>query len=347
MIMSASDERAGRALRRRAALGAALGVAAVIVLIAGVVLILRWSAGPNDGVVAGPPVPAATGFVDPAPKGWRTEQHRGVTVAVPADWGYEFEPSGDWCVADRDGRTPWAEPYVSLGLKPIEMAIACPDLPDRLDTEHVQIAEVQGARAGEQRVNGLWVVTGIVDGNQVKAVHHDRATARRIVGSAEIAGKDAPCRPTLPAALDARPAPVIDLATIEVTGPGMVCQYDPPDEAAQVARLRARNPVSGTALREVAAGMTGAPAGRADCARTVVGPMTELLLTVRIPTGAGLRDLYVRAGSCGDEPGTSFGGFDDGRIVHRLTRSTCQAVLTGPVALMSGSGDVAAACLPS
>lgn len=61
--------RACRALRRRAALGAALGVAAVIVLIAGVVLILRWSAGPNDGVVAGPSVPAATGFVDPAPKG--------------------------------------------------------------------------------------------------------------------------------------------------------------------------------------------------------------------------------------------------------------------------------------
>lgn len=335
-----------RAGRTRAAIGAGVGVVALIMIIAGVVLVPRWLGERPGDLLVGPPEPAATGYTDPAPKGWRTEQYRGITVQVPSSWGYGYEPTDQWCTSEGSGSSPKArDPYVALGTPSAGTLVLCPPIPDRLVTEHLQVAVVDGATASETTVNGHWVITRVVDGVQVKGVSRDKALAQRIVDSAQVASAEEPCAPTMSTSTDERPDPAFVVDRLTVTGAGMVCQYGDIPAPVGEAQLRARAILSAAELTRLTQQIGASPA-MGECPSTIVGHGVQLVLSVWIPTSSGVRTLAVRAGSCGDANSTPLGGFDDGTTVHRLVRATCRQVLVEPVQFQSGSGDVAEGCAP-
>ena len=332
--------------RTRAVLIAGAWVVGLIIVVLAVVFIPRSLSSPPDDIVAGPPGPVATGDTDPAPAGWRIEQYRRISFHVPDSWGYAYEPGSAWCAADGgDESAEVAAPYVALGTPSIVPAIACPPVPDRLMTEHVQVAVVDGASGGERTVNGHWVITRLVGGVEVKAVSRDRSRAQRIADSATVSGPDAPCAPTMSTSTKERPDPAFVVAKVDVTGDGMVCQYEDVTGSAATADLRARAVVSAEDLRDLTRRI-GESERPPACGEQLVEPSLDLMLTVQIPTSQGVRDLQVRAGSCGDADSSGFGGFDDGTVVHRLERETCQQVMIGPVAIMGATADVAGSCMP-
>lgn len=336
---SAARARAGQ---RRSAARVGAGLAVVVILVVGVLLVPRWVERSGDGGPTDVAVPAATGYRDPAPSGWRTEQYRGVTFQVPDSWGYGFEPGSDWCIADGGTSQPRRESYVALGSPTVVASIACPALPDRLVTEHVAAAPTDTIER-RRTINGVWLEIGIVDGVEIRAYAADRALARRIAGSATRATADAPCQPALSIDPKVRPAS-FDLTQTAVTGDGIVCQYDV-SEGSTVADLRAVAHLPRAELAQLVEDVAAAPRTDYHCANSIVGPSTEIALTVAVPTSARTRLLTLRAGSCGDQDSTPFGGFDDGLHVYRVTRTTCHAALAAPARLDSGSGEIGEACV--
>lgn len=334
-----------RAGRRRSAARVGAGLVVAMIMVFGVLLVPRWVDRGLDGGrtdVARPAGPVATGYRDPAPSGWRTEQYRDVTFQVPDNWGYGFEPGTDWCVADDGTARPKARSYVALGQAGVVRDIACPPQPSRLTTEHVA-AQLSDAIQRPSKINGLWLEIGIVDGVEIRAYSADHALARRIAGSATRATADAPCQPALSIDPKVRPAS-FDLTQTAVTGDGIICQYDI-TEGSTVADLRAVAHLRRADLAQLVEAVTAAPTTDYRCATTIVGPSTEIALTVAVPTVGGTRLLTLRAGSCGDQDSTSFGGFDDGLHVHRVTKATCRAALTAPARLHVGSGEIGVNCV--
>jgi hypothetical protein len=297
------------------------------------------------------PVPtesASTAIPPRSAPGWRTEYYRSVAFQVPATWGYADPPNSAWCAGNADGK-PDAQhrrPYVSLGGPQILPAIACPEIPGSLTTEHVAIRRVdEPVPHAEIRTHGWWVVKAGVDGLELAATSRDREKARRIVTSLETQPGGGPCPPRHPLDRDRaeRPAPAFDLGALGDPGPVTICQYEAPVDDQDPGGLRAVRSLTSVAGARLFDQLRSAPVKETTpCAYP--NP-NELRVALRFGTADGTREVFVAAAGCPDGAGPGYGGVDDGTTVRAITRDVCQAILQPPVRLEAASGDVGRSCL--
>ena len=299
------------------------------------------------------PTPVSTAPVptDPEPSdGWRTEYYRHVAFRVPATWGYADAPNSAWCAGDGDGQpdAQHRKPYVSLGGPQILPAIACPEIPTSLITEHVAIGLVD--RDGpvpyaENRTDGWWIVESGVDGLRLAATSRDRERARRIVTSMQIHPNAAPCPPRHPLDQDqpVRPDPAYDLDSGGLPGPVTVCQYETSLGGRDPGGLKAVRPMASAAGAELFDQLRSAPAREASTC-SYPNP-SEIRVALRFADADGPREVFVAAAGCPDGDGPGYGGVDDGTTVRALTRDVCRAILQPPARLQAASGDVGRLCL--
>ena len=362
-----------RAAERRRNGGIVAGVAVALVLVAGVVglprLLPTGTAEPAGVTVeagqpeSGPDIepneatPPAGRTVkpptDPAPEGWRTEYHRDISFQVPRNWGYAVPPQTDWCADEPKGepRADQRRPYVWLGTDIPIRSIGCPIRPATLLTEHIEalspgpaVDYVEGAvREGE-----WWVVTRFAGSAVLVVTTKDRALAEQILASAEVAPEDAPCRPSSPIAgpVGTRPEDVTDLTQLPPVDWVVLCQYEPVADQADVElpRLRAAIRLSQAASQDLVNGLATAPVNDQGCDPAVVDQRPDLAVLIHIWIAGEGNRAYVNPGGCPGGSGMS-GGVDDGTTVRVLTTEACQRLLTPPIALFSGSGDVGRNCL--
>lgn len=332
---------------RRAVLLTIAGVALLLLAATGAVAVAAML-GPDDQVArpAGPPsmLPA-----DTAPDGWRTEQYRDITFQVPADWGYAYEPGPAWC-AGSDGKTPRPEhrkPYVALGEPDAVPAIACPEMPDALLTEHVAAIQPMDKKADGQYElgNGFTEVTRTIGAVRLRAVSEDVDLAQRIVDSGAEAGPGAACQPdheliTDPAARPDLAADVADYGTVDRIA---LCQYD---VGKGRVGLRAAGELTGDRAQRLIDGIAEAPVDPTACEHKPQGAdMIDIAAVLRVQTGDGIREIILRQRGCPEGGDVVIGGFDDGTQVRATTPDTCRAVLTKPVQIQSGSGAVFDRCV--
>ena len=301
---------------------------------------------------AGPPDRSEAPSTDPAPAGWRTEYFRDISFAVPATWGYAVPPQSDWCADDPRGapRPDQRRPYVWLGADIPVRRIGCGARPTTLLTEHVQAFEpgpavhhVEGAVQEGQ----WWVVTRFAGSAVLVVTTKDRARAERILESAQVEPKDAPCPPSSPVAgpRGARPDDGTDLSRLPAVDRVVVCQYEPALDPADATlpRLRAAARLSASASSALVMDLAAAPVNDTSCDPAPVESRPDLALLVRIWAGGRSYDVFVNPAGC--PSGGLAGGIDDGTTVRLVTPSACRALLAPPVALWSASGQVARNCL--
>jgi hypothetical protein len=343
----APDALRHRARTRRATTLAMSTVAALAAVVLGILVAPGLLPLRGGGPVA---VPAAAP-VDPAPSGWRTEYYRNVAFQVPDSWGYAYEPGSDWCTASPDGKPTeqHRRPYVSLGQQPILAAILCPAMPPSLRTEHVlaQVYEpVMKPKDEARQDDGWWIVQRVLGPVVVIATSQDRERATRIVTSASVAADTAPCPATsaVQRALGQRPKPAVDITTLDRLDYLTLCQYDIDDpDHGYSGGLRAARTLSGASADRLLQTLAEAPPtqpGSCDPAPRAA----EIGLLLRLAAGGDTSEVYVQAAGCPAGEGAD-GGIDDGTAVRTLTRPACQALLTPPMQLSVGSGDIGRNCL--
>jgi hypothetical protein len=343
--------------RRRSGL-AAVGVAVALLLVAGVIGIPRLlpaeQASPTLSEPAGPegrpgaaPVPT-----DPAPAGWRTEYFRDISFQVPKDWGYAVPPQSDWCANGRTGqpRPEQRRPYVWLGGGIAVRAIGCPTMPTSLLTEHVEaVAAGPAATHVEETLKkgDWWVINRVTISTVLTVTTKDASLAEQILGSVKLAPRDAPCPPTSPVSgpLGSRPTDSTDLTALTDVDHVMLCQYVPELEpGAGLPQFRAAHLVTGRAADQFVARLQSAPVNNSSC-DPAPDPVPDLAVLVRVTAGDRTFDVYIAATGCPDGDSGMAGGIDDGTTVRLLTRQVCRSVLTLPLAMFSGSGEVGRNCL--
>ncbi len=335
-----------RGTARRKALLIIGGVAVLLLVTAGAIgipAILR----PN-GLLAQPAGPPSTLPADPAPDGWRTEQYRDVVFQVPADWGYAYEPGVAWC-AGSDGKTPRPEhrkPYVALGDPQVVPAIACPELPDALITEHVAaISPADKSADGRFELgNGFWEVTRTVGAVKLRAVSKDAELAQQIVDTSAEAGADAPCAPEHSLINDpaARPDPAADVTTFGTVDRIALCQYEIGDGPRG---LKAAAALSGDQAQGLIDGIAAAPVNpNSVCKSEPTKGWQDVTAVLRVQTAGEIREIILRQQGCPEGGDTVLGGFDDGTTVRASTPETCRAVLIKPLQIQAGSGAVMDRC---
>lgn len=346
----AAQRRAGARRNARLALG---GLVLVLIVAAGAVVLPNlFGAGPSIEPAGQPTIAKVPEKLpgDPAPSGWRTEQYRELVFQVPADWGYAFEPGSAWC-AGSDGKNPRPEhrkPYVALGGPDAEPAIACPEMPDSLITEHVAAIQPADKRADGQfeLANGFWEVTKTVGAVKLRAVSQDVELAQRIADTAREAGDDDLCRPDHPITknLEARPQVASDVRNHGVVDRIALCQYDSGEGRSG---LRAAAELTGDQAQRLIDGIAKAP-GNED-ASCDPPPYPEggldLAVVLRVQSSTGLHEIVLRQQGCPNGGDTVLGGFDDGTTVHASTKATCQAVFVPPVGVQAASGSVYERCV--
>jgi hypothetical protein len=299
---------------------------------------------PRAGRVAPPPT-------DPAPPGWRTEYFRDISFQVPADWGYAVPPQSDWCAEGRDKvRADQRRPYVWLAGSVYVLRIGCPAIPTSLLTEHVEALAPGPATddvEGAVRQGDWWVVTRFAGSAVLVVTSKDLARAERILDSAQVAPKDAPCAPRSPIAgpLGARPDNGLDLRAVRPVDGVVLCQYQPaPDPAdADLPSLRAAVRLAPKAGRALVDRLAAAPVNDRRCERAPVQSQPDLAVLVRITVAGTVREAYVNPAGCPTGGGMA-GGIDDGTTVRVLTRPACSRLLTPPLAVWSAVGDVRRSC---
>jgi hypothetical protein len=348
-----------RAAERRRNGRVMAGIAVALVLVASVVGIPRLlpaeQAQPTsaEGADSESGPTAASAPTDPAPPGWRTEYYRDISFQVPANWGYAVPPDTSWCSA---GASPTPKPdqrrpYVWLDVaRPID-GIACPPIPDSLLTEHVEALTPGPATdyvEGGIKTGDFWVITRFAGSAVLVVTTTDRSRGERILNSADVEPEDAPCRPSSPIAgpVGTRPEDVTDLTQLPPVDWVVLCQYEPVADQADVElpRLRAAIRLSQAASQDLVNGLATAPVNDQGCDPAVVDRRPDLAVLMRIwIAGEGYR-AYVNPAGCPGGSGMS-GGVDDGTTVRVLTTEGCQRLLTPPIALFSGSGDVGRNCL--
>ena len=297
-----------------------------------------------------PDGPGPTGPASSPDNGWRTEYYRNVAFNVPATWGYADEPTSAWCAGNADGQpdAQQRKPYVSLGGAQVLPAIACPEMPASLITEHVSIRRVDGAGPpayAETQAHGWWVAEAGVNGLRLAATSRDRERARRIVKSMTTDSDAAPCPPRHPLDQDqpVRPVPAFDLGSGASPGRVTVCQYETSVGVPDLGGLRAVLPLSPTAGSQLFDRLRRAPVKETS---TCSHPNnSEVRVVLRFATDDGTREVFVAAAGCPDGYGPGYGGIDDGTTLRALTRDTCRAILQPPVRLEAASGDVGRLCL--
>jgi hypothetical protein len=286
------------------------------------------------------------------PDDWRTEQYRDVIFRVPRAWGYAYEPGPDWCRGGPPDAEQRRRPYVSLGEPGGRLEIACPPLPDELITEHVAAYSADSGwpttapydrQNGQTKLgNGFWEAIRTVESVRLRVISRDADLAQRIVDSAVPVGDGAPCRPDHPVITDHafRPEPAGEPGTVDrIT----LCQYDLGRAAGQ-GGVRAAGELTGTAAQKLLKVVAAAPVwdGAACPADEEYWP--DLTVVLRVHTGAELRELILRQGTCSNGAGPVIGGFDDGRTVRTATSETCRAVLVEPLRFDTGGDSVFARC---
>ena len=344
------------------------GVAIALVLVAGVVGVPRLfpadqgqsasgEAAGADSAPQGQPQ-AASPFPDAreerAPGAWRTEYYRDISFEVPADWGYAVPPSPtSWCASSEDGkpRPDQLKPYVWLRTLMAEPAIACGPMPDSLLTEHVVALEpgpAEGYVEGSSEVAGWSVVTRFVGTAILVVTTKNRERAEQILDSSTVVTDDTPCPSSSPVAgpLGARPTEPTDLNALGDVDHVVLCQYEPdPELAAGRSRLRAVHLVTGPPADQLVAELQSAPVNDTSCKPTPLDGLPEIAVLARVTAGDRISDIHIAATGCPDGDRGMVGGIDDGTQLRLLTQNACRSVLTAPVALFSGSGDVGRNCL--
>jgi hypothetical protein len=292
---------------------------------------------------------------DPAPEGWRTEYYRDISFQVPADWGYSMPPSpASWCASSKDGkpRPEQLKPYVWLRtLAVAEPAIACGPMPDSLLTEHVVALEPGPAEdhvEGSHQVAGWWVVTRFVGSAILIVTTGDRTRAEQILDSSTVVTDDTPCPPSSAVAgpLGTRPGEPTDLIALGNVDHVVLCQYEVDDgPVAGRSRLRAAHLVTGRPADRLIAELQAAPVNDTSCDPPPPDGLPEIAVLARVTAGDRTSDIHIAATGCPDGDRGMAGGIDDGTTLRLLTREACRLVLTPPIALFTGSGDVGRNCL--
>jgi hypothetical protein len=334
-----------RGTARRNALLIIGGVAVVLLVVAGAIG-LPAALRPN-GQIAQPGGPPTTLPAESAPDGWRTEQFRDAVFQVPADWGYAYEPGPAWC-AGSDGKTPQPQhrkPYVALGEPQVIPAIACPEMPDALITEHVAAISPADKKADGrfELGNGFWEVTRTVGVVKLRAVSKDADLAQQIVDTGTPAGDDALCTPDHALTKDpaARPKPAADVTTFGAVDKIALCQYEGRG-------LQAAAELTGDKAQRLIDGIAGAPVNTGTvCKNDPSDNPPDVTAVLRVQSADTVREIILRQQGCPEGGDTVLGGFDDGTTVRQSTPETCRAVLTEPLQIQAGSGSVVERCRAS
>jgi hypothetical protein len=333
------SEAGGRRRLPRPAIWVVSGVVVILVAVAGWFGVATWL---GSGTVS----------AQPRSGNWRTEQFRDITFRVPVEWGYAYEPGADWCAGvDHESPTPKPEhqrPYVALGSQPWGLDLYCPDLPDTMLTEHVTArpaAEPQGADGRSRLGRGFWEIIRTVGTVKLRVISQDADLAREIADSAAPAGADAPCRPFIdkPGERVARPDPAFDVAALEAVRSIVLCQYN----SSPGFGLSAATELDEPAARRLIDAIGASPKDKSAACPPDPEPIwyeVAVLLHVRTETGLHTLNLYLHGCRLGGNQVR--GGIDDGTTVRRVTRETCQAVITPPLRLDVGSGTIYALCGP-
>jgi hypothetical protein len=357
-----------RAADRRRGGQVVAGVAIALVLVAGVIGVPRlFPADQGQSVAAGGAAQEAepqgqpearadspTAPEESAPDGWRTEYYRDVSFQVPDRWGYAVPPQSDWCADEPRGqpRADQRRPYVWLATAIVVRAIGCPARPASLHTEHVEalppgpaVDYVEGAiKEGD-----WWVVTRFAGNAVLVVTTKQRALAEQILASAEVEPAAAPCAPTSPVSgpLGARPRNDTDLAQLPPVEEVVLCQYEPVVDPvdAELPRLRATVRLTGSRAQALVSGLAAAPVNTSSCDPAPLDGLPQLAVVARVRTGDRTSDIHIAAAGCPDGDAGMAGGIDDGTTLRLLTPQACRLVLTPPIALFAGSGDVGRNCL--
>jgi len=200
---------------------------------------------------------------------------------------------------------------------------------------------------GAVRDGDWWVVTRFAGSAVLVVTTKDRSRAERILDSAQVAPKDAPCAPRSPVAgpLGARPDDGLDLGAVAPVDGVVVCQYEPAPHPADAGRpsLRAAARLSPKAGQALVDQLAAAPVNDRGCNRAPVDSRPDLAVLVRIAVEGTVREAYVNPAGCPAGGGMT-GGIDDGTTVRVLTRPACSRLLTPPLAVWSAVGDVRRSC---
>jgi hypothetical protein len=338
----------------------AAGIAVALVLVAGVIglprLLPEEQARSTSAQEAGPAsAPSAESApADRAQARWRTEYYRDISFEVPDSWGYAVPPQSDWC-ADEPGGVPRPDqrrPYVWLGMGIPVRTIGCPPRPASLLTEHVEALAPGPAvdyAEGAIKEGDWWVVTRFAGNAVLVVTTKELPLAEQILDSAKLAPSNALCPPSSPVAgrLGTRPAGSVDVTAIEDVDWIQLCQYEPVVDAndVELSRLRATVRLTGSAAQAWVSDLAAAPVNDSSCDPAPLDGVPDLAVLARVRTSDRTSDIYIAATGCPDGNSGMSGGIDDGTTVRLLTRNVCQRVLTQPIALWSGSGDVVRNCL--
>ena len=262
-------------------------------------------------------------------------------------------PQSDWCADEPKGR-PRADqrrPYVWLGSDIPIREIACPTRPVSLLTEHVAALAPGPATdyvEGAIKEGDWWVVTRFAGSAVLEVTTKDRALAEQILASAEVQPEGAPCRPASPVAgpLGTRPDIVTDLTALPPVEEVVLCQYEPVADAAdaELPRLRAAVPLTGSSAQALVSDLAAAPVNHSSCEPAPLDGIPDVALLARVRADNQIFDIHIAAAGCPDGDPGMVGGIDDGTSVRLLTRDVCRQLLTPPIDLFSGHGDVGRNC---
>ena len=350
-----------RAADRRRGSRVVVGIAVALVLVAGVIGVPRLfptggAAQSTSAEQAGPESEAGaeSAQADRAPEGWRTEYYRDISFKVPADWGYAIPPQSDWCADEPRGvpRPEQRQPYVWLEGPLAVRSIGCPEMPPSLLTEHVVALEpgpAEDYREGSSLVAGWWVVTRFRGSAILIVTTKDLPRAEQILDSSAVVADDTtPCPTNSPVAgpLGTRPTQSRDLAELGDVDQVVLCQYVPDLEAAVgEPHLRAARQLTGRSADQLVAELRSAPINDTTCNPGPPDGLPELAVLARVQADGQTHDILIAAAGCPDGDRGMAGGIDDGTTLRLLTREACGRLLTPPIALYTGSGEVGRNCL--
>lgn len=348
-----------QAADRRRGSRVVVGIAVALVLLAGVIGVPRlFPGGQAQSTSAGQAGPESGARADSAPtdaaaEGWRTEYYRDISFEVPADWGYAIPPQSDWCADDPRGvpQSEQGQPYVWLEGPIAVRTIGCPAMPPSLLTEHVVALEPVPAEdylEGSSQVAGWWVVTRFRGSAILIVTTKDLDRAEQILGSSRVVGDDTPCPTNSPVAapLGTRPTKSSGLAELGDVDQVVLCQYVPDLEAAVgEPHLRAAQQLTGRSADQLVADLQSAPINDTTCNPAPLDGLPELAVLARVQADGQTHDIFIAAAGCPDGDRGMAGGIDDGTTLRLLTRGACGRLLTPPIALYTGSGEVGRNCL--
>jgi hypothetical protein len=288
------------------------------------------------------------------PDGWRWESYGGVEVGVPANWGWDngSQRIGQWCASPQ---TAEADQIPAVGRPGVSSAVGCGAYPSKVQPDPETLLTNTGPIVAfdrpEKPTNGV-VKQGdrtTVGLNGVEVIVQTEPELRKkIVATVHAVTVDVNgCPSTDPISHDParRPAPAVDVATLENVSSVAACKYvldhdaygsDPRLQGS----LRLEGAPAAQAIGHIAAGAKGGgPNKPKECtADTSYG---DELIVLRVSSKTGESQVYLRYSSC------DHNGFDDGKSVRRLDATSVAPFFAGPNAVYGGLGPTAKLIWPN